>query len=81
MPKGPRSPARTWRACTISTNAYLNSLHGVDKAILQVKYRLMSRPLIYQLADDDKAMAVLRKVGAAKLRMTDAYDRTWTLDL
>jgi hypothetical protein len=54
---------------------------GKDKTTLRLKYVLVSRPMVHQLANDTATMQSLRKAGFKKLILDDGYREQWTIDL
>ena len=61
-------------------NAYVTT-HGQDHSVLQVKFILISRPLVHQLSNDNDFIESLRAMGFKKLKLTDGYDENWTITL
>lgn len=57
------------------------SLRGKEQDQLHIKYILMSRPAVYQLANDDDLKSALYDLGFTKIIATDGYNDTWTIDL
>ena len=54
---------------------------GKDNTVFKMKYILMSRPLVYQLINNDSFMSNLKNHGFKKAVFTDGYDNTWTVDV
>lgn len=61
-------------------DAYL-SLRGKKQDELQIKYVLMSRPMVYQLSQDLDFRHTLQRYGFIKVHFTDGYTDSWDLDL
>lgn len=54
---------------------------GKNSDILEIKYVLMSRPLVYKLANDGKVYQTAKEWGFKKIVFSDGYDSSWTYDL
>lgn len=54
---------------------------GANKARLQLKYVLMSKPLVYKFQNEMKLDEQARFFSFKKIIYTDGYDSTWTVDL
>ena len=61
-------------------DAYVTT-HGQDHTVLQVKFILISRPLVHQLSNDINFIKSIRAMGFNKLKMTDGYNENWTITL
>jgi hypothetical protein len=51
---------------------------GKNYSILQIKWVLMNRPLVYKFINDEAAMSNLKKMGFKRIVFTDGYNKTWT---
>jgi hypothetical protein len=54
---------------------------GASKQVLEYKYALMSKALMYKLANEGRTLESARNVGFKKLIFTDGFNSSWTYDL
>jgi hypothetical protein len=54
---------------------------GIGNKIYKFEYILLSRPLVYQMVNENNLVTKLRSHGFTKAILTDGNDRTWTFDL
>lgn len=54
---------------------------GSEKTTFKMKYVLINRPFVYNLANDGTTLETLHHKGFTKAIYTDGYDKTWTFDL
>lgn len=57
------------------------TVRGKKQDQLHIKYILMSRPFVYQLANSDSFQDTVEGLGFTKIIATDGYRDTWTIDL
>lgn len=61
-------------------NSEINA-EGSSKQILTYKYALMSKALVYKLANEGDILTSAKGLGFKKLTFTDGFDSTWNYDL
>jgi len=54
---------------------------GNDKKTIQVKWVLLSRPLVYKLTREGDMLENFNSMGFTKVILTDGYNSTWSYDL
>lgn len=54
---------------------------GAGKQVLEYKYALMSKALVYKLTNEGKVLESAKNVGFTKLIFTDGFNSSWTYDL
>jgi hypothetical protein len=57
------------------------SAKGPKEDQLQIKYALMSKPLVYKFQNEMPIEEQAKELGYTKVIYTDGYDRTWTKPL
>lgn len=54
---------------------------GNNKQILEYKYALMSKAVVYKLVNEGNALETAKKAGFKKIVFTDGFNSSWTYDL
>jgi FKBP-type peptidyl-prolyl cis-trans isomerase len=54
---------------------------GQDHSVLQIRYILMDKQFVHNLSNNSEFMDTLRQMGFKKLRFTNGYDESWTVNL
>jgi len=54
---------------------------GANKQILEYKFALMSKALVYQLVNEGRILESAKNVDFKKLIFTDGFNSSWTYDL
>ena len=54
---------------------------GNNRQVLEYKYALMSKAVVYKLVNEGNALESAKKVGFKKLIFTDCFNSSWTYDL
>lgn len=54
---------------------------GANKQVLEYKYALMSKALVYKLSNEGRTLESARNAGFTKLIFTDGFNSSWTYDL
>lgn len=54
---------------------------GNNKQILEYKYALMSKAVVYKLVNESYALETAKKAGFKKIVFTDGFNSSWTYDL
>ncbi len=54
---------------------------GANKQVLEYKYALMSKALVYKLANEGRTLESAKNVDFKKLIFTDGFNSSWTYDL
>lgn len=57
------------------------SLSGAEKKNINIKYVLMSRPLVYKLVNEGQFLENLKMMGFSKVVLDDGYGKSWTYKL
>lgn len=57
------------------------SLKGKKQDQLEIKYVLMSRPTVHQLASNSEFLTQLKIIGFTKIHCTDGYNESWAIDI
>jgi hypothetical protein len=54
---------------------------GGSSTTLQIQYVLMSRPMVYKIANETNFLARCRDLGFKVVVFTDGFDATWRYDV
>ena len=54
---------------------------GANKQVLEYKYALMSKALVYKLSNEGRNLESAKNAGFTKVIFTDGFNSSWTYDL
>lgn len=57
------------------------SLLGKKQNELQIKFILMSRPVVHKMSKDPDFISTISKIGFTKVHFTDGFNDSWTLPI
>lgn len=56
-------------------------LSGTNKTVMRLEYILMSRPLVYKIANETDFLESMEKIGFKKVIFSDGYNYSWSYNL